>query len=112
MNRALFLTSAAAVPMLTDASLKSAALLLLAGVCVLFMRRASAAARHMVWLAAVLALLLVPVLSIVLPGWRVLPHWAVLEPVEKGTSLTALTSPGLPLPTPTEIPPPPLPQQW
>ena len=44
MNRALLLTSAAALPMLADASLKSAALLLLAGVCVLFMRRASAAA--------------------------------------------------------------------
>lgn len=80
MNRVfLYLTSAAALPLLADASLKGAALLVLAGAVVLLMRRSSAAARHMVWLAAVVALLLVPVLAVVLPGWRVLPQWAVVE---------------------------------
>ncbi|HWB03808.1 MAG TPA: M56 family metallopeptidase [Verrucomicrobiales bacterium] len=79
MNRFFLITSAAAVPLMADASLKSAVLLVLAAVCVLLMRRASAAARHAVWLAAVLALLLVPVLSAVLPGWRVLPQWATVE---------------------------------
>ncbi len=79
MNRALLLASAAALPMLVDASLKSAALLMMAGACALLMRRASASARHMVWLAAVLALLLVPGLSVVLPSWRVLPQWAAVE---------------------------------
>lgn len=80
MNRVfLYLTSAAALPLLADASLKGAALLVLAGAVALLMRRSSAAARHMVWLAAVVALLLVPVLAVVLPGWRVLPQWAVVE---------------------------------
>ena len=81
MNRLpVFLTSAAALPLLADASLKGAVLLVVAGLCALLMRRASAAARHMVWLAAVLALLLLPVLAVVLPGWRVLPQWVALEP--------------------------------
>ena len=80
MNRILIF-AAAAIPMLADASLKGGALLVLAGGCVLVMRRASASARHMVWLAAMVALLIVPVLSVVLPGWRVLPRWSVREAV-------------------------------
>jgi beta-lactamase regulating signal transducer with metallopeptidase domain len=78
MNRLIFL-SAAALPVLVDASLKSAALVVLAGLCALAMHRASAAARHVVWLVALLALLLVPVLSVVLPSWQVLPQWAAVE---------------------------------
>lgn len=78
MNRLLYF-SVAAAPLLADASLKGAALLVLAGVYTLVMRRASAASRHMVWLAAVVALLVLPVLALVLPGWRVLPQWAVLD---------------------------------
>lgn len=96
MSRSIFLVSAAAVPLLVDASFKGAALLLLAGVCTLLMRRSSAAARHMVWLTALLALLLVPVLSLALPDWRVLPHWAVLE---KGTNATEGSSVALPMPS-------------
>ncbi|HEX2750614.1 MAG TPA: M56 family metallopeptidase, partial [Verrucomicrobiales bacterium] len=78
MNRLFLMASAATLPLVVDASLKSVALLVLAAIAGLLMRRSSAAARHMVWLAAVLALLLVPVLSVVLPGWRVLPEWAAV----------------------------------
>lgn len=36
-------------------------------------RRASASLRHLVWTVTVLALLILPVLSFALPGWRVVP---------------------------------------
>src|SRR3954447_3184968 len=62
--------------LLVDSAVKGTALLLLAGVLALMLRRDSAATRHLVWLLAIVALLLVPVLSAMLPGWRVLPEWA------------------------------------
>src|SRR3712207_5283916 len=37
-------------------------------------RRASAAARHQVWLLGVVGVLLLPILSAALPGWHVLPR--------------------------------------
>jgi beta-lactamase regulating signal transducer with metallopeptidase domain/biopolymer transport protein ExbD len=79
---------AAAMPMVMDSALKGAALLTVAAVAALVLWRASAAARHLVWLVAVLALLLVPVLSVVLPSWRVLPAWAVAPEGAKGTERT------------------------
>ncbi len=79
---------AAAMPMVMDSALKGAALLSAAAVAALVLWHASAAARHLVWLVAVLALLLVPVLSVVLPGWRVLPAWAVAT---EGTTETERT---------------------
>jgi beta-lactamase regulating signal transducer with metallopeptidase domain len=103
MNRILIF-AAAAVPLLADASLKGAALLVLAGVGVLVMRRASASARHMVWLAAMVALLIVPVLSVVLPGWRVLPRWSAREAVVADVAMPrAAEKPALTAP-PTERP--------
>ena len=83
MNRAFLsaLLPAAALPLLVDVSLKGVALLLAAAACALAMRRASAAARHLVWLAAVVALLGLPLLAAMLPGWRVLPEWAELKNV-------------------------------
>ncbi|HKV09440.1 MAG TPA: M56 family metallopeptidase [Thermoanaerobaculia bacterium] len=36
-------------------------------------RRTSASLRHLVWTVTVLALLILPVLSVALPGWRVVP---------------------------------------
>lgn len=78
MNRLLHLPAAAmgaAIPFMFDAALKGALLLAVAALCVLALRGASAATRHLVWLVAVVALLLVPVLSVCLPQWRVLPKW-------------------------------------
>jgi beta-lactamase regulating signal transducer with metallopeptidase domain len=60
-------------PMLLNAAIGSVALLGLAGLAALAMRRASAAARHAAWLLGFVALLLLPVLSATLPGWHVLP---------------------------------------
>jgi len=53
--------------LLRDLSVKSALLLLAAWALALGMRRASAAARHLVWLLAFAGLLLLPLLSLTLP---------------------------------------------
>ncbi len=79
MNRTLFSIAAvfgALMPLLFDSALKGAVLLAVAAIVALALWRASAAARHLVWLVAVVALLIVPVLSLALPQWRVLPSWA------------------------------------
>jgi len=92
MNRILLPLLAllsALTPLLFDSALKGVALLALAAFCALALWRASAASRHLVWLVAVLALLIVPLLSIALPQWRVLPKWAASPAVT--TPAAALT---------------------
>src|SRR4051812_27949534 len=64
--------------MLADGAVKGAAILLLATVAAVALRRRAAAARHFVWLLAVVALLVAPVLSVLLPRWRVLPQWSAV----------------------------------
>ena len=59
-----------------DSAVKGTALLMLAAVAVVILKRDSAATRHLVWLLAMVAMLVVPVLSAMLPEWRVLPGWA------------------------------------
>ncbi|MEO8351303.1 MAG: M56 family metallopeptidase, partial [Chthoniobacteraceae bacterium] len=79
MNRfgfSLFALLGALMPLVFDSALKGAALLAVAALCALALGRASAATRHLVWLVAVVALLVVPVLSAALPQWRILPKWA------------------------------------
>ena len=49
---------------------------MVAAVAAMILRRDSAATRHLVWLLAIVAMLVVPVLSAMLPRWRVLPDWA------------------------------------
>ncbi len=115
MNRVfIYLTSAAALPLLADASVKAVALLAVASACAFLMRRSSAAARHMVWLAAVVALLLVPVLAVMLPGWRVLPQWAAVEGHDgknemNGNDAPAALPPSAAPALPAALPAPPLP---
>ncbi len=62
---------------LWDAGLKSAFVVLLAGVVAALLGRSSAARRHLVWCLCVASLLLLPVLALALPDWRVawLPQW-------------------------------------
>ncbi|MHB9023374.1 MAG: M56 family metallopeptidase [Armatimonadota bacterium] len=66
-------------PWLLDMLVKSAVLLALVGVASLLCWRASAAQRHLLWTLALAGVLLLPVLSVVLPAWRVvrLPEWRV-----------------------------------
>src|SRR5262245_3765604 len=56
---------------LVDLAVKSAAAMLLAWVAATLLLRASAAWRHLVWCLGVLSLLLLPLLSLALPAWRV-----------------------------------------
>jgi beta-lactamase regulating signal transducer with metallopeptidase domain len=80
MNRTIFMASGilgASSLLLMDSTIKGTALLAIAAVATLLLRRDSAATRHLVWLLAIVALLLVPALSLMLPQWRVLPSWAV-----------------------------------
>src|SRR5688572_28245732 len=46
----------------------------------LALRNASAAARHFVWTMAIACALSMPLLSVCLPQWRVLPGWIAREP--------------------------------
>ena len=80
------------VPGLFDLALKSAAVVLLAVVVAAVLGRASAAWRHLLWCLSVASLLLLPVLSLVLPDWRVawLPQWTA-----KPTQLAATGQTGL-----------------
>ena len=57
-----------ALPVLLDAAVKGIVLLGVAGVLVLAMRKASAAARQVVWLLALAALLALPLASAALPS--------------------------------------------
>ena len=87
MNRALLvLVSMSGVSglLLIDSAIKGTALLLFAGVVVFFLRRDSAATRHLVWLVAIVSMLAVPLLSAMLPQWRVLPEWANVVDMQEG----------------------------
>src|SRR5262245_7540182 len=83
MNRTILMVAgafSASSLLLVDSAAKGTALLVLAAVAVLILRRDSAATRHLVWLLAMVALLVVPLLSALLPQWRVLPEWAAVSP--------------------------------
>ncbi|MFP5287125.1 MAG: M56 family metallopeptidase, partial [Thermoanaerobaculia bacterium] len=77
--------------MLLDSSLKGLALCLAAAGAAFLLRRASAAARHLVWRLAFAGLLALPVLAAVVPEWRVgVPGAQAAAP-----SALDLTSPAL-----------------
>ena len=68
------------LPILADAAIKGVVVFGVAAVAVMFCRRCSAATRHAIWAGAVLAQLTLPVMSAMLPAWRV-PLIDRLEPV-------------------------------
>lgn len=61
------------LPILVDSAAKGTLLLLAALAAVQALRSASAGLRHLVWSLMMAALLLLPLLSVSLPAWRVLP---------------------------------------
>jgi len=84
---ALFGSAPAAL--LLDAALRGTLLLLLALGATRLMRRASAAARHLVWSAALGGVLLLPVLGLVVPRWNVLPLPALRPATMEATAPAA-----------------------
>src|SRR5204863_7136688 len=73
-----------------DVSVKSVLLLAGTGALLLLLRRASAAARHLVWLLTFGSLLCLPLLSAALPGWHV-RAWPHLLPAGAGLPAWAPT---------------------
>lgn len=95
MNRAIITVAgvfSASSLLLVDSAVKGTALLVLAAVAAMILRRDSAATRHLVWLLAIVAMLVVPVLSAMLPQWRVLPEWAGIS---RTTAVVATSPPSL-----------------
>ena len=86
MNRILVLlagTSGLPSPLLIDLAIKGAVVLVLAFGVAGFLRRDSAATRHLVWLVAIVAMLSVSLLSPLLPQWRILPQWVSVSTLQE-----------------------------
>ena len=90
--------------LLIEVAFKGVAVLALAGVATLLMWRCAAAARHLVWLLALVGLLVLPLLGLALPGWQILPRW--IDPLagrvvssSGGMQGVLPEQPSLPLPT-------------
>jgi beta-lactamase regulating signal transducer with metallopeptidase domain len=94
-----------------DVLVKSVVLLLAAGLATLCLRRAAAATRHLVWLCALVALLLLPLLARVVPGIPV-AGWAWMVPATPTkapappSAAPTVEVPQLPDPSPVAPPPP------
>ena len=80
--------------LLMDSAIKGTVPLALAAVVALILRRDSAATRHLVWMMAIVALLIVPLLSATLPQWRVLPNW-MSSPKSSVAAIESVSPPAL-----------------
>src|SRR4051812_17950600 len=81
--------------LLLEITLKSTVVLLLAGLATRFMTRSSAATRHLVWTAAFLGILILPLLIIVGPRWTlatVPEEWSIQSPVVSHSAPVAAES--------------------
>lgn len=88
MSRVVLIFAAFGASVLVDSAAKGMALLGLAAIAAVGLRRDSAATRHFVWLLAMVAMLVVPAMSVMLPEWRVLPRWASIMVAFRGLSQT------------------------
>ena len=59
-----------ALPVLIDAALKGAILVLIAAIAAYLLKNRSAASRHAAWTAAVIGHLAIPALVLLLPAWK------------------------------------------
>ena len=75
------------LPVLTDAAVKSATVLLLAWGATLALRQASAATRHVVWLAAIVVSLMLPIATAMLPTYRLTILPASTDAVEHNPAI-------------------------
>jgi beta-lactamase regulating signal transducer with metallopeptidase domain len=75
--------------LLLDVALKGVVILLAAGALVVICRRASAAARHLLWSVAVACLLLLPIFELGLPNWRLPVFPALLQSSSGDTTAPA-----------------------
>jgi HEAT repeat protein/beta-lactamase regulating signal transducer with metallopeptidase domain len=91
------LTSGAAWLPLADAILKATLLFATAGLVSLLLRKATAAARHLVWTLALVSAMALPVLSLALPRWQL--------PVVTLASSAGLESQALPALSPEPVNP-------
>jgi len=92
---------------LLDVTIKGLVILLVAGAVAAFLRRRSAAARHMVWSVAALCLLALPVLSTALPHWPLPVLPAAAPPAAESAAPVAVADP--PAPPASGAPPAPAP---
>lgn len=91
MNRSILFVTAvlsASSPLLADSAVKGTVLVVLTAGVAMLLKRDSAATRHLVWQLAIFAMLGVPVLSAMLPQWRVLPAWASHSPVPTADNIS------------------------
>jgi beta-lactamase regulating signal transducer with metallopeptidase domain len=93
-------------PFLLRAVIGSAAVIGLAALATLAMRRSSAAARHGAWLLGFIGALLLPVLSAALPGWHVLPRAAPIQPNQTASVISPIEQELAITPSPELTPPP------
>ncbi len=91
-----------------DAAIKGAIILALVGLATLAMRRSSAAARHLAWFTGTLSLLLLPIVSLLVPGWYVLPTWtgaAAINVAQPQPTEQAAQTASQPIPAANDIQP-------
>lgn len=107
-------------PVMADAAWKGAVLLAVAGLVTAALPRAAAAFRHGVWFVSLCGLLLLPVVSALLPGWRVTmgatkinrsPAVVPTTPVRVGP-IVSTDSVEIPLPATPILYPPPVRPDW
>src|SRR2546423_6082215 len=80
-----------ALPILLDAALKGAFLVLLAALAAFALRKRSAASRHAVWTTAGIGHLAIPALVFILPAWKMplLPAASWMQPTTVSAAITA-----------------------
>lgn len=89
---------------LVDAGMKTGILLILATLAVIALGKSSAATRHVVWTAAVVCAIAMPILSLCLPQWRVLPTWMAPHSAARNAGLAALLPPPQQPPSKGQVP--------
>ena len=87
------------LPVLLDAAVKGALLILVAAIAAYTLRKKSAASRHAVWSAAVIGHLFIPLFMVLLPAWKIplLPAtpWMSKEASPSGSMFGEVISPAI-----------------